>query len=79
MAALKFKREGLRAGYPDLGLDMARGEYHGLRIEMKRRKGGVVSIEQLAWHNLLRKQGYAVRVCKGADDAIQALEWYLAL
>lgn len=34
--ASKFKRMGVKAGYPDLIIDIARGAYHGLRIEIKK-------------------------------------------
>jgi len=34
--AAKFKRMGVKAGYPDLIIDIARGAYHGLRIEIKK-------------------------------------------
>ena len=37
--AKRLKDEGLSKGYPDLGLDYPMGGYHGLRIEMKRRRG----------------------------------------
>jgi hypothetical protein len=75
--AAKFKREGLRAGYPDLGLDVARRGYHGLRIEMKRSKGGVVSENQSHWFAFLTDQGYCCKLCRGAEEAIEVLEWYL--
>lgn len=77
--AMKFKREGLRAGYPDLGLDVPRGGFHGLRIEMKRVRGGRLSAEQEDWIVFLLDQGYKAVVCKGADEAIQAIKDYLAL
>ena len=77
--AAKFKREGLRAGYPDLGLDVARRGYHGLRIEMKRIKGGVVSDNQAHWFAFLTDQGYCCKLCRGAYEAIEVIEWYLSL
>ena len=39
----KLKRMGVKAGVPDLFLPVPRGGFHGLWIEMKRRKGGRVS------------------------------------
>lgn len=76
-AANKFKREGLRSGYPDLGLDVARRGYHGLRIELKRTKGSVTSDVQRIWGNFLRSQGYFWVLCFGAEDAISVIDWYL--
>lgn len=73
----RLKSEGLRAGVPDINLDVARGEYHGLRIEMKRRRGGRVSPEQAAWLEALREQGYAAIVAHGWEEAADAIEKYL--
>ena len=73
----RLKAEGLRAGVPDINLDVARGEYHGLRIEMKRRRGGRVSPEQAAWLEALREQGYAAVVAYGWEEAADAIEKYL--
>lgn len=73
----RLKSEGLRAGVPDINLDVARGQYHGLRIEMKRRRGGRVSPEQAAWLEALREQGYAAIVAYGWEEAADAIEKYL--
>jgi hypothetical protein len=77
--AKKLKAEGLRKGYPDIGLDVARGGYHGLRIELKRQKGGRVSPEQIEWHGRLREQGYYCVTAAGCHAAAWALEGYLKL
>ena len=74
--------EGLLKGYPDLIVDEARGEYYGLRVELKRAKangGGSVSAPQKAVHAKLRARGYAVHVCYGAEAAFTVIEDYLAL
>lgn len=44
--AARFRALGVRAGVPDIFLPVARGGYHGLWIELKRRRGGRVSGEQ---------------------------------
>ena len=77
----RMKAEGVKAGYPDLALDVARGHFHGLRIELKREKRSLSRVQprQSAWHDRLESQGYAVYVCYGADAAKQALLAYLAL
>ena len=70
--------EGLRAGYPDVSLDVPRGKFHGLRIELKRSDGGRVSAEQQAWIDRLRYYGYSAVVCHGAAEAQQCIMAYLA-
>lgn len=75
--AARFRAEGVKAGVPDLMLPVARGSYHGLFVEMKRRAGGQVSREQKKWLERLREQGYATAVCRGWEEASKALQWYL--
>ena len=75
--AARFKRIGVKAGVPDLFLPVARGDHHGLFVEMKREKGGRVSAEQKSWIELLREQGYRVEVCKGAEEAVSVVLDYL--
>jgi hypothetical protein len=77
--AKRLAAAGVRAGYPDLLLDAPRGPYHGLRIELKRRKGGTVSVEQAAWLSALQERGYAAVVAHGAHEAVAAISAYLAL
>lgn len=68
--------EGLRPGYPDLLLDVARGNYHGLRIEMKKPKENP-KLHQLSYHAILRAQGYAVHVARSFDEAVKIITEYL--
>lgn len=75
--AAMLKATGMRAGYPDLILDKARGPFHGLRIEMKTKKGGVLRPEQKAWIKVLEEEGYCVRVCHGHEVAMRILEDYM--
>ena len=75
--AAKFKREGLRPGVPDLFLPIAKHEYHGLWIEMKRRKGGKLSDAQKMWIEILRYEDYAAYCCEGADEAISTIKKYM--
>ena len=77
--AAKLVREGLRAGFPDMALFIPRGGYGALFIEMKRRHNAVVRPNQAEWHERLRNSGYAVAVCYGSQEAIQAIEVYLSL
>jgi len=77
VAAKKFKAEGLRAGVPDLFIPLAKHNYHGLFVEMKRQKGGTVSKDQKAWIEKLNSLGYKAVVCKGAAIAIEEIEHYM--
>ncbi|MCL2183364.1 MAG: VRR-NUC domain-containing protein [Chitinispirillia bacterium] len=77
--AAKLKAEGVKSGVPDIDLPVARGGYHGLKIEMKRTRGGVTSPEQKWWIEQLTAQGYSASVCHGAESAIKTIEWYLNL
>lgn len=75
----KLRREGLRSGVPDICLPVARGGYHSLYIEMKRVKGGRMTVDQACWLNMLTKYGnYAVR-CNGWEEAKNVILWYLRL
>lgn len=76
--ARKLKAEGVRAGYPDLALDVARGGWHGWRCEMKV-KAGRVRPNQEAWHDWLVSQLYCVDVCWSWRQAAVAVCSYLGL
>ena len=76
--AVKLKREGLKAGVPDLFLPAVRCGYSGLFLELKRVKGGRVSPHQTEWHDALRLAGYAVVVCHGASEAQEVLVAYVS-
>lgn len=80
-AAGRFKAEGLKAGYPDILIDMPRGPYHGLRIEMKRRRKSLsaTSDEQHRWGLKLREQGFYWTICYGAEEAMSVTNEYMAL
>jgi len=73
----RFKREGVRAGFPDLQLNIARHGYNGLFIEMKTPKGKVDK-RQKDWHEFLKRNGNRVHVCRSVESAIEVLEWYLS-
>ena len=75
--AAKLKRQGVKPGVPDLFLPVARSGWHGLFIEMKKRKGGRVSDEQKAWIEALTAQMYRAVVCKGCEEACDELIRYL--
>lgn len=78
VTAAKLKAEGVKPGVPDLMLAWPAGGACGLFLEMKRLRGGTVSRPQKEWRERLSAAGYAVRVCHGAQEAIEALREYLA-
>lgn len=78
VSAKLLKDEGVRAGVPDLFLAVPKGQYHGLFIEMKKQRGGVVSESQKACMDMLSTNGYCVTVCHGFIEAKQKIESYLA-
>jgi len=87
-AAVKAKRLGNKAGFPDIFLPVARGGYHGLFIELKikpyrnhknKMVYPVVSKEQRWWINQLNIQGYCAAICKGFDAAIEEILNYIEL
>jgi len=75
-AALKFKREGLTPGMPDVNIDIPRGDYHGMRIEFKSANGFVADTQKIA-HQQLNDAGYWVVVCRTTEAAIEATKAYL--
>lgn len=51
--------------------------YELVKIEMKRRKGGTVSVEQKKWGMIYELAGINCKVCKGADEAIKFVKTFL--
>lgn len=75
--AANLKRQGVKAGVPDVFLPVARHGCHGLFIEMKRAKGGVLSQFQKEYIEALMREGYRVAVCHGFEEAKRTIEEYL--
>lgn len=90
--AVKLKKQGYLKGVPDLlicktiyqtMMHCNNGEIYkvngtpGLAIEMKVRKGGVVSEDQKRVMKQFEAEGWKAIVCHGADEAIAAIEAYL--
>lgn len=75
--AINLKREGVKPGVPDIIFAYPWGRYHGMFIEMKRRKGGVVSEDQKTMMYWLHEVGYYTTVCKGCDEAVEEIKKYL--
>lgn len=70
--------EGQKKGYPDLSLDLARGIYHGLRLELKYGKNRLDTL-QIEWLQQLADDGYYCVACWGEKEAIDAIEAYARL
>lgn len=73
----RFKAMGVKSGVPDVALDIPRGGFHGLRVEMKRTKGGKLSDAQREWIDHYNAIGYRAVVCHGWQEAAKAIEEYL--
>lgn len=75
-----MKAEGMRAGWPDLNLDAARGGYFGLRLEAKRPDGqGQLSDKQKAMHPRIRAAGFKVVVFEQFEEFQRHIIEYLRL
>jgi len=72
----QMKKTGLKKGIPDICIPYARGGFHGLYIEMKRQKGGVISDDQHQIAECLRAEGYKSVFCKGFEDAKKVVDDY---
>lgn len=78
MRAIKAKKMGTSKGFPDLlifvpiyGIEDEVDAYQPIAIEMKRRKGGKTSPEQLKWGEILQEAGFPFKVCFGCEEAIK--------
>jgi hypothetical protein len=81
--AAMLKATGLRTGFPDVFLPVARGKYHALAIELKKsrdelgRQTASADPDQVKWLNKLRAQGWYAEVAHGAKEAIAIIDAYL--
>ena len=76
--ASKLKLEGVKPGVPDLFLAYPVFPKHGLFIEMKRQKGGRLTLNQENWFKKLKDQGYACEQANGYEEAKIIMKAYLA-
>jgi len=76
--ARRLKDEGVRPGVPDIYLDVPRGEWHGLRIELKI-KGGRLSPAQVKWLEKYSEYGYRAVCCYGWEQAKDEIRSYLRI
>ncbi|MGN1478855.1 MAG: VRR-NUC domain-containing protein [Acutalibacteraceae bacterium] len=73
-----LKLQGVKAGVPDILLLVARGEYHGMAIEMKAGKNRPTK-DQLRWLANLTNEGYYVTVCYSMEEAAEKIIKYLEM
>ena len=76
--AVRLKKEGVKAGVPDISLPAPRGKYHGLYIELKVDKNKPTE-EQERWLKELNRQGYVAMACWGWEEAKEVILEYLKL
>lgn len=76
LEAANLKRQGVKAGVPDLCLPVARNGKHGLYVEMKWENNKTTD-KQDWWLEQLHRQGYETSVCWSADAAIDIIAAYL--
>lgn len=76
--AANLKRQGVKAGVPDICLPVANGGFHGLYIELKAGKNKTTD-KQDEWLSDLRQQGYFAEVCVGWENAKNTIIKYLGM
>jgi len=64
---------GLRSGLPDLFIIIKEKPFF---IEMKRKKGGVLSENQKEWIDKINKTGIKAYVCNGFEEAKEIIDLY---
>lgn len=72
-----LKRQGMKAGVPDICLPVPAHGRCALYIEMKRRDGGRLSDAQHGWIQALNRAGNLAIVCHGWEEARDAIMNYL--
>lgn len=78
LADAEDKRQGVKAGVPDLCLPVARNGKHGLYVEMKWQNNKTTE-KQDWWLEQLRQQGYETAVCWSAEEAMDTIAGYLGV
>ena len=73
-----IKAEGAVRGVADLELNIAKGGWHGLKIEMKTPKGRQ-SPFQKQWQKDIEAQGYKYIIVRSIEEFIQEIYLYLSL
>lgn len=72
----RFKKMGVRAGFPDLMLLVPKNGIHALFIEMKS-AGGRQADSQKKYMNILNKMCYDYVICNSFDNFVEIINRYL--
>lgn len=73
--AANLKRQGVKAGVPDLCFPVPLHGYHGMYIEMKWGKNKPTELQE-EWIRVLLQNGYHVKVCYSFAEAKEEIDWY---
>lgn len=73
-----MKAQGLKPAVSDIVIALPRQGFHGMFLEMKRVKYSRVDDAQIAWRDLMLAVGYFAVICRGFDEAKQAIDGYFA-
>lgn len=73
----RLRDEGVTAGVPDLFLCAAKGEFHGLFIEMKTPTGKLSAAQKQVAVQIVQ-EGYSFAVCRSFDEFRQIITEYLS-
>jgi len=76
LEAVNLKKQGVKAGVPDIGLPVPKGGYHGLYLELKALKGKL-SESQKNWLMKIDKQGYKTEIAYSFDEATDKIKKYI--
>lgn len=74
--AANLKKQGVKAGVPDICLPVSRSGYHGMYIELKAGNNKTTE-KQDEWLEDLSEQGYYTTVCYGWAEASEVILKYL--
>ena len=74
--AANLKKQGVKAGVPDLFFASARGGYYGLFIEMKWGKNKLTP-KQKFYMEILTKGGFQCAICYDFDSFVTIISEYL--
>lgn len=77
--AARLKASGVRRGFPDFALPVARGGFHGLFCEFKATHGRTPRPEQRAWLMSLASHGNLAVSARGTAAALALLLTYLRM
>lgn len=66
---------GNSKGVPDIIIDYPKGKYHGMRIEIKTKKG-IISEKQKLWVDRLNKYYYYTVIIRSTEEAMYHLNRY---